>query len=58
MKIHSVSILCGHEAGYNLSDHSSLVVGDRERGMVLAVPKEGNVMTTVNVDSSVSGFGY
>ena len=31
---------------YDLSDHSSLVVGGRERGMGLAVPKEGNIMTT------------
>jgi hypothetical protein len=27
------------------SDHRSLSVGDRERGMGLAVPKKGNVMT-------------
>ena len=30
---------------YDLSDHSSLGVGGREREMGLAVPKEGNART-------------
>ena len=38
---------------YDLSDHSSLVEGGRERVMGLAVPKEGNVMTPENVLSKV-----
>ena len=59
LKIHSVVILCGHEeilsSGiYDLSDHSSLCVGGRERGMGLAVPKEGNVMTPLTAVSGVS----
>jgi hypothetical protein len=52
MKIHSVSILCarGDPLLRNLrplSDHSQLVEGGRERGMGLAVPKEGNAMIEV-----------
>ena len=50
MKINSVSYTVAMRrlsppGVYDLSDHSSLVVGDRERGMVLDVPKDGNVMT-------------
>ena len=51
MKTHSLSILWPW--GDNLLQEftpcscSSLSVGDRERGIVLAVPKEGNAMTAV-----------
>jgi hypothetical protein len=38
-----------HPGIYDLSDHSSLFVGGRERGMGVAVPKEGNVMTLPKV---------
>jgi hypothetical protein len=47
MKMYSLYTALGI---YDLTDHSSLVEWSKERGMVFAVPKEGNVITYVLVE--------